>query len=67
MEEGEVFFWCTCGKSQKQPFCDGSHRASGKNPLRVVALETKVALFCNCKQTSSPPFCDGSHLNQAKK
>lgn len=59
--EGKNYFWCACGKSQRQPFCDGSHKGSGLEPLKFTADETKKVFFCGCKQTSNPPFCDGSH------
>ncbi|MFZ4062665.1 MAG: CDGSH iron-sulfur domain-containing protein [Polynucleobacter sp.] len=61
VQEGQVYYWCACGKSKKQPFCDGSHKASGFNPIRFLAGETTTVYFCGCKQTLNPPFCDGSH------
>ena len=59
--EGKSYFWCTCGKSLKQPFCDGSHKGSEFSPFIYVADETKKIFFCACKQTNNQPFCDGSH------
>ena len=55
------YWWCACGKSQKQPFCDGSHKGSEFTPLkfRIAAAEKKF--LCACKRTKNPPFCDGSH------
>jgi len=60
--KGKIYPWCTCGLSQKQPFCDNSHRKEGKfKSLKYAAQETKEVYFCGCKTTKSPPFCDGSH------
>ena len=59
--EGKTYFWCTCGKSIKQPFCDGSHKGSEFNPMVYKAELTKKMFFCACKQTNNQPFCDGSH------
>ena len=59
--EAGTYYWCACGLSQSQPFCDGSHEATGFMPTEVVLEEeTRVAL-CQCKRTGSPPYCDGSH------
>ena len=55
------YYWCSCGKSVKQPFCDGSHKGTGFTPLAYKAEETKKMFFCACKQTNNQPFCDGSH------
>lgn len=59
---GKTYLYCTCGKSKKQPFCDGSHAGTDFRPL-PFKLETEVRLssICGCKYTRSPPFCDGSH------
>jgi CDGSH-type Zn-finger protein len=61
VEEGKKYSWCSCGKSEKQPFCDGSHKGSEFSPVRFIATESKKVYFCGCKQTASQPFCDGSH------
>ena len=61
VEEGKYYYWCSCGKSSKQPFCDGSHKGSEFNPIIYKAEATKKIFFCACKQTNNPPFCDGSH------
>jgi CDGSH iron-sulfur domain-containing protein 3 len=59
-EQG-TYYWCACGKSQKQPFCDGSHQGSEFTPLKVDVAEAKTVAWCQCKHTQAPPFCDGSH------
>ncbi|SMF70603.1 CDGSH iron-sulfur domain-containing protein [Candidatus Pelagibacter sp. HIMB1321] len=61
VEEGKSYFWCTCGKSSKQPFCDGSHKGTEFTPLAYKAEESKKVFFCTCKQTDDQPLCDGSH------
>ena len=58
---GKRYFWCSCGKSQKQPWCDGSHSGSEFSPLVYVATETKTLHVCACKKTGHPPLCDGTH------
>ena len=59
--EGKSYFWCTCGKSLKQPFCDGSHKETEFSPLVFKAEQSKKVFFCTCKQTKDQPLCDGSH------
>ena len=61
VEAGEKYFWCSCGRSQNQPFCDGSHQGSEFAPVKFEATESKKVFFCGCKQTGEQPFCDGSH------
>ena len=61
VEEGKAYFWCTCGKSAKQPFCDGSHKGSDFAPMAWKAEASGTKYFCACKQTNGEPFCDGSH------
>ena len=61
VEEGRTHFWCVCGRSAKQPFCDGSHKDTGLSPLKYTAETTKRLFFCGCKATASQPLCDGSH------
>ncbi len=61
VEGGKTYFWCACGLSKKQPFCDGSHKITEFEPLKWVADETGEKLFCACKRTAEKPFCDGSH------
>lgn len=58
-----TYFWCACGKSQKQPFCDGSHKGSSFVPQKVDISEKKTYWMCGCKATGGSPFCDGSHKN----
>jgi CDGSH-type Zn-finger protein len=61
LKKGEKYFWCACGKSAKQPFCDGSHKGGSFRPVIVTAEEDKTAWMCGCKHTAGQPFCDGSH------
>jgi len=61
VEEGKTYFWCACGLSKSQPFCDGSHSSTDIKPVQFTADETRTVSFCGCKQTKNPPFCDGSH------
>jgi CDGSH-type Zn-finger protein len=58
---GKSYWWCACGKSRKQPFCDGSHKGSEFNPVEYKATENKTVYFCGCKQTSTQPLCDSTH------
>ena len=61
---GRTYFWCACGRSKTQPFCDGSHKGTGIEPVSLRATEDgEEVLLCGCKQTRNPPFCDGSHNN----
>ncbi len=61
LREGESVWWCACGRSQEQPFCDGSHEGTGIEPLEFIAPRTKTYYLCCCKQTRKPPLCDGTH------
>jgi CDGSH-type Zn-finger protein len=61
--EGESYWWCACGRSKNQPFCDGSHVGTGFEPVEYVARRTRKVLFCTCKRTGKPPICDDSHLD----
>jgi CDGSH-type Zn-finger protein len=61
VEAGKVYFWCACGRSQNQPFCDGSHEVTDLRPVRWKAEEAGTKFFCGCKQTDGRPFCHGTH------
>ena len=61
VEEGRKYFWCSCGKSDRQPLCDGSHQGTEFLPLTYVAETTRTLYFCACKHTRGAPLCDGSH------
>jgi len=61
LEAGKDYFWCQCGRSNNQPFCDGSHAGTGITPLKFTADEDKEAALCQCKGTANAPFCDGTH------
>lgn len=62
-EEPGKKFWCACGYSQNQPYCDGSHsrQNTGIQPVKVEFTEKKKVAWCGCKRTGNPPFCDGTH------
>ena len=59
--EAGTYYYCSCGKSANQPFCDGSHQGSDFTPQVFELDEKKTVALCQCKQTKTPPFCDGSH------
>jgi CDGSH-type Zn-finger protein len=59
--EGGTFWWCACGASKKQPFCDGSHKGTGLGPRKVDIAEAKTVAWCGCKHSKNGAFCDGSH------
>ena len=61
VEAGKSYFWCACGKSDSQPFCDGSHQGTDILPQKFTADEAKKIYFCGCKKTANSPMCDGSH------
>jgi CDGSH-type Zn-finger protein len=67
VEKGKTYYWCVCGHSKNQPFCDGSHIAANDEndtefqPIPWTAEEDGEKWFCQCKQTKNPPFCDGTH------
>ena len=61
VETGKSYFWCACGKSASQPFCDGSHKGSIFTPVKYAAEESKQVYFCCCKHSKASPLCDGSH------
>lgn len=61
LEAGKSYFWCSCGQSANQPFCDGSHKGSTFTPVKFIAEEAKTAFLCGCKHSAKAPFCDGAH------
>ncbi len=61
LEAGKDYWWCACGQSKNQPFCDGSHKGSCCTPVKWTAEEAGRKFFCGCKHTKHPVFCDGSH------
>jgi len=61
VEAGKSYFWCACGRSSNQPFCDGSHKDTGLNPVKWTAEQDGRKFFCACKGTGNQPLCDGSH------
>ena len=61
VEKGKTYYWCQCGRSKNQPFCDGSHQLTSFMPVPFTAEENKTVYLCGCKQTTTQPFCDGSH------
>lgn len=61
VEAGKQYFWCACGRSQTQPFCDGAHKGTGIVPLKWTASASKAVYFCGCKATKKAPLCDGTH------
>ena len=61
VEAGKSYWWCTCGNSSKQPFCDGTHKGSAFSPLKYTAEKDGQAWFCGCKATGKAPLCDGRH------
>lgn len=61
LEAGKTYFWCACGESKNQPFCDGSHKGGSFTPTKFTAEASKTAYLCGCKHSQNAPFCDGSH------
>ena len=61
VEEGKMYWWCTCGRSSKQPFCDGSHKDTDFIPQGWESPKTGKVFFCTCKRTDKGPLCDGAH------
>jgi CDGSH-type Zn-finger protein len=63
VEAGKSYFWCACGKSSKQPLCDGSHADTAILPVKHTAENSGPVFFCGCKHSEKKPFCDGTHKN----
>ncbi len=61
VKAGKTYFWCACGKSKTQPFCDGSHKDTSFSPVPFKADTDEEVWFCACKRSSAKPFCDGTH------
>jgi CDGSH-type Zn-finger protein len=61
VEAGKTYYWCACGRSQNQPFCDGSHASTDILPMAYKAEETGRVFFCACKHSKKAPLCDGTH------
>jgi CDGSH iron-sulfur domain-containing protein 3 len=61
VQAGRKYFWCACGRSSRQPFCDGSHEGTSFTPMAYAAEKDRTLYFCGCKQTGRAPFCDGTH------
>jgi len=61
VEAGKDYWWCACGKSAKQPFCDGSHKGSEFSPVKFTPGESGDVWFCACKHSGKKPMCDGTH------
>ena len=62
VEAGKDYWWCACGQSKNQPFCDGSHKAAAVfTPIKYSATQSQTVYFCGCKQSGNKPLCDGTH------
>mmetsp|Transcript_23347 Transcript_23347/g.40675 ORF Transcript_23347/g.40675 Transcript_23347/m.40675 type:complete len:511 (+) Transcript_23347:3474-5006(+) len=66
LEEGKTYFWCSCGKSKNQPFCDGSHAGTEMKPQKFTAEKSGDAFLCQCKASANAPFCDGTHARMGE-
>ena len=67
LRDGQKYFWCSCGLSQNQPFCDGAHKGGAFKSLCFSVEESRKVWLCGCKKSKNPPFCDGSHAETNKK
>jgi CDGSH-type Zn-finger protein len=61
LEAGKEYWWCACGRSKSQPFCDGSHKGTGLSPVGFTAEKAGEAWLCGCKSSGNKPYCDGTH------
>ncbi|TSA34459.1 MAG: CDGSH iron-sulfur domain-containing protein [Verrucomicrobiaceae bacterium] len=61
LEAGKDYWFCSCGHSSSQPFCDGAHKGTGFAPMKFTAEKDGASWLCQCKRTAGAPFCDGSH------
>lgn len=61
VEQGKTYYWCACGRSKNQPFCDGSHKGTDFTPVAYQAEKSEKVYFCGCKRTANKPLCDGTH------
>lgn len=61
VEQGKDYWWCACGQSKNQPFCDGAHKGGPFTPVKYSAADSKEVYFCGCKASGNQPLCDGSH------
>jgi len=59
--EPGTYHWCSCGKSENVPFCDGSHQGTSLAPVEFVIEAKQTVALCGCQRTKNPPHCDGSH------
>ena len=61
VEAGKAYFWCACGQSKNQPFCDGSHKGTEFTPMAYKPTQSGRVFFCGCKHSKNRPMCDGTH------
>jgi len=61
VEQGKTYYWCACGRSKNQPFCDGSHKVTDFTPVAYKAEKSEKVYFCGCKKSANKPLCDGTH------